>query len=220
MKIPDYEGEIEKVRYYQRIANYTIGIAYAFPMCLLTFVNLIVFKEIEKNSSYSRAIVCSVFFQIVSIYESTIWMWHAPVVILIGIIINDRFKALSVQLQQAKTQWPKKNIDRLISKHVEFCDVIENINEKCNKYVFALYGLILCLVSFVIYTSVFRTEVLHLRVIMWIVTIVVTMIIFFCVFSISRCVSSIYDSFQEIRRITSAYLSLQDKLKVGLYRLH
>ncbi|XP_023228555.1 uncharacterized protein LOC111628925 [Centruroides sculpturatus] len=210
-----YEGEKEKIRLYQRITHFFVVISYAFVLSLVTFISsVVIFKKVEMKASSFRAFACSIVTQISSMYEATLWMWFVSTCILCSIIILQRFNALSVELQRAKMQWQKKNIDDLISKHFELCEFILNVNEKWNRYLFFIYGIALYLLSFLIYSSVFGEFVWYLQILICFATILLTIVVIVCAFAASRLSASAYDSFQEIRRFAGTSHSLADKLKV------
>ncbi|XP_023228703.1 uncharacterized protein LOC111629067 [Centruroides sculpturatus] len=215
LEMSGYEGEKEKIRLYQRIAHFFIAISYAFVLFLVTYISsVVIFKKVEMKSSSFRAFACSVVMQISSMYESTLWMWFVSSCILCGVILMRRFHTLSVELQRAKIQWPKKNINDLMSKHLELCEFIWHVNEHWNKYVFFLYGIALFLLSFLIYASIFGEFTLYLQIMLCFATILLVIVVTVCAFALSRIVIALYDSFQEIRRFGAASHSLADKLKV------
>ncbi|XP_023240514.1 uncharacterized protein LOC111638968 [Centruroides sculpturatus] len=170
--------------------------------------------NIEIQSSYTRALVCTVYLYLCFQYEIALWLWCFIVAILIGIAIIGRFNAISNQLQRATANWPKSQIDNLIAKHVELCDYIHQFNSKWNEYIMLLYGIIIYLAAILTYNAIFTELPSYFHAIMFIAATFCMFLLVIGAFACSRFFASAYDSFQEVRRLGAASRRLHDKLKL------
>ncbi|XP_067127902.1 uncharacterized protein [Centruroides vittatus] len=143
-------------------------------------------------------------------------MWIIPISIMVGIVILERFNVLSKQLQEARINCSKHDIDELISKHEELCHFIEQINDKWGEYFFILFGVFIYLVAFLINATIFNeiSSYIRIHILLIFLTVLSIALAMFYSFALARISYSAYDSFQEIRKLSVAPLELEEKLKI------
>ncbi|XP_023212907.1 uncharacterized protein LOC111615707 [Centruroides sculpturatus] len=216
LKTTSYWGEKEKFRKYQTLAFYLIVFYNCTLLTVSAITNLVLLRRFQNRTSYTRAVFCVVYNNLCLIFEYGLISWFFSVCMIIGYAIKKRFDVLSVELQQINSVGLKRNINEIICKHVELCDFLQEINEKWNEYIFFEYGILLTFVSLLIYNTVFWGSHLPLQVYLMFSLCAVVYVIFGFIasFVVAQISASAYGSFQEIRKLGAAALTLETKLKV------
>ncbi|XP_067126766.1 uncharacterized protein [Centruroides vittatus] len=129
-------------------------------------------------------------------------------------MLYERFNALSQQLSLVVTQNPKYEINDIMRKHCEMCELIEQMNDKWGNTFFIMYGITAYIISFAVYNTIFTTSATYIRTFLLLCSILGICLVVSLSFVVSRIFVLAYDSFQEIRKFSLIPLPLEDNLKM------